>query len=61
MGDDFGFGRVGLEAVGGENGAVVRSALIARVQNSLNFRALCFMSVAIMGILYQILREMAFA
>ena len=24
VGDDFGFGRVGLEAVGGENGAVVR-------------------------------------
>ena len=24
MGDDFGFGGVGLETVGGENGAVIR-------------------------------------
>ena len=37
------------------------SESFARVQNSLNFRAHCLMSVAILGILYQIRWEMAFA
>ena len=31
VGDDFGFGRVGLEAIGGENGAVVRHVCGAKV------------------------------
>ena len=31
MGDDFGFGCVGLEAVGGENGAVVGRVRGAKV------------------------------